>query len=133
MKPIYQTVFGYPQGNCQAACLATIMGVPLSDIPDDPEVAWTDRNEMHAQWLRNLGFYMLTFLSGEEYVPIPGVVIWSVPSQKYDCLHAVVAYNGRIVHDPREDNEPYPADTKPKEVTVIIPLDPAEWQYRRLA
>lgn len=34
MKPITQTRFGDPEGNCFASCVASILECPLSDLPD---------------------------------------------------------------------------------------------------
>lgn len=34
MKPVDQTQFGWPHGNCFMACVASIMEVGLDDLPD---------------------------------------------------------------------------------------------------
>lgn len=126
MIPVFQTVVGYPRGNCQAAALASIMEVDLNEIPDPVDEPWDGRCQAHASWLLSRGFYMLTFPAGDNGIPIPGYSIAAVPSQKFEGIqHAVVMFDGRIVHDPREDNDPYPSDTRPFDYTLIIPCDPS--------
>ena len=34
MKSVDQTKFGYPEGNCLMACVASILEVGLDDLPD---------------------------------------------------------------------------------------------------
>lgn len=33
-RPVFQTRYGAPAGNCTEACIASILGVPLEDVPD---------------------------------------------------------------------------------------------------
>lgn len=55
MKPVTQTKFGDPEGNCLMACVASIVEVPIDECPplvtnDDPEGHgwWTTRCSMTA-------------------------------------------------------------------------------------
>lgn len=123
MKPVYQDTFGFPRGNCQAAAIASIVEVDLHDVYDDPDAEWTERLKLHDKFLKEKGFYMMTVLGG--VVSIPGYSIAGVPSQKYPGIqHAVVMFDGKIVHDPRKDNDPYPEDIIPFDYSLIIPMNP---------
>ncbi len=73
MTPVYQTIHG-PQGNCYAACVASILETSLEDLP--PYVAVRRPN----------------------WEP-PGYSIASVRVRD-GSIHAVVCLDGQIVHDP---------------------------------
>ncbi len=83
MIPVYQTVHG-PRGNCYAACLASILEVPLAELPAVVTVARWDR-------------------------PPPGYAIASVRVRD-QSIHAVVCLDGQIVHDPAGRPFARPAD-----------------------
>lgn len=91
MKPVDQTVSSHINGNCLEACVASILEVPLSDVPDvngNPD--WLD--------------VMATFLAARGYAFLyaphwPGMRPrgYHIASDRY---HATVALDGRIVHCP---------------------------------
>ena len=69
MKPVYQTIFGKTNGNCFAACIASILEMDLEDVPhfcrgDNPEWMF-DLNE----WLYQFGLGALTVAFQDE-IPI---------------------------------------------------------------
>ena len=116
MKPIDQTKFGRPDGNCFAACVASVLEVDLAEL-DPVEAAhatwaqrWLDADESDpgpphwwdalVAWSRSRGFQPL-YLPEKELVP-SGYAIAGGPGPR-GLLHAVVTLNGDVVHDPHPD------------------------------
>lgn len=67
MKPVHQTNFQRGTGNCFAACLASILEMPLEEVPnfchegsDADGSTWLERT---ARWLeeRGRGFVFLNY------------------------------------------------------------------------
>lgn len=131
MIPIDQTMFGEDQGDCLSACLASILEIPLEDVPYFADIE--DNIEFYKAinaWLRPYGYFYLTIEPGGveelncwgDYYAIlsgPAERPWGEPS------HAVVARGGELVHDPN----PNYGRTGIKTITGInflVPLDPLE-------
>lgn len=106
MKPVDQTIFGDKKGNCFAACIATILEVPLESLPNFAvEFTGDDWAERMAEWLmEHLGVSVINVevkdeasclrcLNGVEHV-VGG------KSPRGDFGHCVVAVGGKVVHDP---------------------------------
>jgi hypothetical protein len=105
MKPVTQTITG-GKGNCFEACIASILECSIYDIPYlgiyDEGVEW---GKVLNKWLAKRGLQYME-------VTIPGVAeeLWSYIStyhlliaptkQSEYVFHAVVAKNGKVVHDP---------------------------------
>lgn len=106
MKPVDQTTFGHPGGNCFSACVASILGLPISEVPyfmgepGEPGGKWAGRL---SEFLRPRGYYALHFnidperLDREVLWP-EGYFIRCGKSARGD--HAVVAKGAEVVHDP---------------------------------
>lgn len=103
MKPVDQTTFGCPGGNCFSACVASLLGLPIADVPyfmgelDEPGHIWAERLDA---WLAPRNLYALHFETAD-----PKKVLW--PDGFYILVgksprgdHAVVARKGEMVHDP---------------------------------
>lgn len=124
MKPVDQTAFGPSVGNCFAACVASVLEVPLADVPNFCEGDTTDWFEKLRDWLRPRGFYAFGMkLSGrpgepEGWYP-EGLHIAGGRSPRHDCLHAVVA-RGSEVHDPHPNRD---GILDFVDTTLIVPLD----------
>lgn len=51
MRPIRQTRFGWPSGNCLLACVASILDLPLEEVPDGwSEEDWLARGHTEGYW-----------------------------------------------------------------------------------
>lgn len=96
MIPIDQTIIDKDNGNCWAACFASIFELPLDSVPNIHTNEWTfvvDRYLTPA----NLSMVRVPFGSA---VPC-GYSILGVPSAMFEGVyHAVVAFDGNVVHDP---------------------------------
>lgn len=116
MIEVEQTRFGLV-GNCMHACLASILELQITDVPDTATVPlarelpesrqWKRQFEAWQSWLRLANLTLVEF--PHEYVTIfpTGYVIMGVTSHRARpddpsrrLLHAVVTLNGRLVWDP---------------------------------
>ncbi len=107
MKPVYQTITAPGHGNCVQACIASIFELRLDQVPNFVEAvdwAWA-----LIQFCEHLGVHPVfidrTKSDPGKNVGRPGGW-WSIvtgQSPRGDYLHAVVAFNGEIMHDPHPD------------------------------
>lgn len=106
MTPVDQTRFGAVDGDCFAACVATLLGLPLAEIPNfcapeqlDADGRWWPN---FRAWCAARGLEAVCLLAADQP---PGAVpdfdaIGSGPSPRGAFLHATVWRNGRLWHDP---------------------------------
>src|SRR4051812_35729689 len=122
MTPVLQTRFGLanlndPPGNCWAACIATLLDLPLEAVPDElphwqagmPRwQSWRPYERAMHHWLYMQG-YMLIQTSADNRFEYCGpssyfkfLCVMSGPSPRDpSMMHAVVAnQDGELVHDP---------------------------------
>ncbi len=104
MKPVHQTKFGKPDGNCFAACIASILEVSIDDVPHFMGKDWQERwNAFLANF--HLGLFCIALPEGTAP---PGWSILSGVSPRAkalgeEWLHSVVAFNGVVEHDPHPE------------------------------
>jgi hypothetical protein len=128
VKPVEQTHLLPPHGNCFAACVASILEMPIDAVPDfttfdDWTVRWN-------KWLRPMNLAMMHVTVPTEGFKewsqqcMPGYTIPAVASPRGNWLHAVVAFDGEIVWDPHPARE---MGTGPiVEVTYFYVIDPTQ-------
>ena len=102
MKPVYQTKFGPKEGNCLAACVASIFHMTIEAVPDFPvDSTWWEAFEA---WCRTKGFIPLRVeMADHTTIDHTGISIVSGASPRGEGYHAVVAVGGKMVHDPHPD------------------------------
>lgn len=132
MRPVDQTVFVVPGGNCFSACVATLLELELAEVPyfmgDGPPDQPCNWFELFAAWLDPLGFYPLCCtLGGDDRWRPQGLHILSGLSPRAVDLgetwqHSVVARGDRIVHDPHPSRAGL---CSRDDVVVLVPFDPA--------
>lgn len=126
---INQTVTG-AKGNCFSACLAMMLGLPISEVPNFCESPGFDedpgpvfRKAVNA-WLNARGWGHIT-------VEASGVVFHRNHSKGFviaagmtsrGLLHAVVYKDGELWHDPHPSHE---GIQEVLEVDLLFPLNPA--------
>jgi hypothetical protein len=126
MIPVYQTIFG-KHGNCFQACVASLLELPLSSVPDfcnyQPQCDWWDFLQ---DWFRERGHCAL------EIRLEPNCVVWSEGCLcvlsgvgASGLIHSVV---GRTVRGGFEYVfDPYPNGNfvqKPTHALFFVPLNP---------
>jgi hypothetical protein len=141
MRPVMMTSFGWPHGNCFAACVASIFELSIEELPcgavaplqqGEPEWAWI---EPWQDWFETMGLHALTFFAhgggGENPHPWRGwgilmCKVLGVPlmTDGTELCHAVVTLNGEGVHDPQPGADR--SRLQPFTQTVFIATDPAK-------
>ena len=128
---IDQSVIG-PAGNCQSACLAMLLGLPLSEVPNFLELLGAGQDDevsFRAQqvWLNERGWGLVTIQArgpffkrhfAKGYVLVGGKSSRGLP-------HAVIYKDGELWHDPHPDRG---GVVEIEEVDILYPLAP--FQHR---
>ena len=126
MRRVWQTVIDTERGDCERACVATILGLDIEEVPNfsAPEVR-ADHTRWLRTWLQSRGYGLIepkrdAGPTAYTYTGLEGLVaLATVPSQRFPgCRHAVVvgwrpdpvfpdALECYVVHDPNPGNAPY--------------------------
>lgn len=102
MLPVDQTTHGPNDGNCFSACIASILEIPIQSVP-----RFVNVTPDLLRWLAGRGLSATLYYS-DEYVP-PGYAIAAGPSKRFaGRMHACVAFDGIVVHDPHFSREGLP-------------------------
>ena len=107
MKGVMQTKFG-DDGNCFAACLASILELELDQVPDydgRTDSGWWRKYNI---WLtKEFGLSMCHIARGDGSWFIDDCNTFHLCSglSPRGLEHSCVGKNGRIVHDPHPSNE----------------------------
>ena len=122
MIPIEQTILTPPDGNCFAACVASILEVPLAEVPSVPEPAWWPALEA---WLAPRGLAVLHFaVRPEDIYRPPGYAILHADAPRDpEVKHAVVVRDGEIVWNPHPMR--HLGVGAHRGFTVFVALDPS--------
>jgi hypothetical protein len=119
MIPVDQTILGHPGGNCFTACMASILEMPIEELPHYQSENWCD---LWDQWLAPFNLRLFFFIY-DPRVEMPNCYsILSGTSPRGDWLHAVVCFGNEIVHDPHPDKT---GVVDRLEFTIFSVLDPA--------
>ena len=102
MIHVDQTKFGDKNGNCLAACLASILECQLSDVPDFGDgKGWYLKL---TRWLKSRNFILLYWGAPEPERPEAyHLTLTKPPRGKF--LHWVVVLGNNIVHDPHPSRD----------------------------
>ena len=101
MRPVDQTGYGVSDGNCLSAALASILEVPVEAVPRFVRV-----DGRLLGWLADRALSASVFPAG---TPPAGYSIAVGPSLRFaGLMHACVAYDGAVVHDPHPSREGLP-------------------------
>lgn len=120
MKPVDQTTFGAPGGNCFSACIASILHLPIDEVPYfmSDDVNGREWIANLGEWLKPRGMYPLIL---SEHAKVPGIHILHGTSPRGPTRHAVVALGDTIIHDPHPSRK---GIRDVKEKTVLVPYEP---------
>jgi hypothetical protein len=113
MKPVPQTVFGWPGGNCFSACVASVLELPIDDVPNFmlSRDSWF---EAACQWLNARGFTALYvhhdavkcgYVDPRPLIKAGHYFIVGGLSPRGNHLHCVVEHRGKVVHDPHPSRD----------------------------
>lgn len=125
MKPVDQTKFyvpGVSHGNCQQAATASLLGLPLEDVPDffaDGEAQFWPS---FWKYIASRGMAIVE-MSGERHYDCYHLAYGPAPR---GCDHAVVYRSGKLAHDPH----PSRAGLISVSTSVlIVPQDWGDWRH----
>lgn len=140
MIRVKQSTFGGPdaprreRGDCYSACLASILELPLAEVPRFCEVDDdVDRLEWEQSWLAERGLYVAAMVLSDDFLRGAasrfGLAVLSGKSPRGDWRHAVVSLGGRVVHDPHPSSdalEPHVDGDELRAWTMefLVPFDP---------
>lgn len=109
----HQTVFGNLKWNCFAACVASLLLVPLKDVPNFCALGETAWWVALREWLAAFDVApMMLGITAEELSAVRSdATHWlrGIPaiaggkSPRGDFLHAVLVLDGVVIHDPHPD------------------------------
>lgn len=134
MIPVEQSRFEAHNGDCHAACLASILEIALEAVPKPSpgELAdsegWTGYLErlreevLHPRGLHDLNIAAHTADTGDAWRP-PGYAIGCAVSPRTGGYHAFVALDGEVVWDPHPQRAMGLGECR--EWAVFVTLDPA--------
>lgn len=130
MIPQNQTEFGPGKGNCWAACIASILGVPLETVPNfcggaSKEHWWSETQH----WLSCCGLTMLEMDVSRRPQDFSTLFdcywIANGKSPRFDCLHSVVYCGDKMVHDPHPDGTGLKGPVQ--SASFMVSIDPAKF------
>lgn len=123
MKPVYQTRFGYPDGNCHAAALASILEISIDNIPE-----FGIKND----WYEKFSQYMIVhYVLQPIDINAQTIPNWMIPRGYYlingksprgDFHHTLVGLNGKPIHDPLPEGNCELQEVT--SLTLFVVLDP---------
>jgi hypothetical protein len=117
MKRVDQTILhveGVSLGNCQQAVVASVLGLPIEDVPNFNECRgfW---NGYHA-FLKSRGFIDVELPNNR----CPDCFYLAYGKSPRGVLHAVVYHGGNLAHDPHPSRAGIIAVD---EVHLIVPIE----------
>lgn len=121
MKPVYQTAFTPPEGDCVRASLASCLELPLEVLPHFRGDKWEEAANL---WLaENYGLGLVPVSINIETFPVGvGYHLTDGPSPSGDWNHMVVGWRGQLAHDPNLNSH---GPKRTEIVWLFVVLDPA--------
>jgi hypothetical protein len=120
---VEQTVFGYPDGNCFGACVASILELPLDETPStkglDGEKWWAIWEKWFAE--RNTGLVNFGYTKGWQ--PRGYWLLGAESPRLPGRIHSVVCKGNELIHDPHPERSQGVGAWK--ETTILYLLDPS--------
>lgn len=106
MKPVYQTIMTKERGNCLAACIASLLELPIEAVPNFSERAdWFNYVDEFLEQF-DLQLVQTKYSRTAEHL-MRGYYILSGPSPNIKGVdHVVIGKNGKVVHDPSPNGKP---------------------------
>lgn len=93
MIPVFQTDLSNETGDCLQACVASVLELPLTEVPEFKRINKSDPVTIAGVWLEEIQYKVIvTNVDGLRYATATDCLIVSVPSLEHEGKwHAVVA------------------------------------------
>jgi len=110
MKPVMQMKFGANEGNCFQACLASILELPLDDVPDFCNIYGRNGTWLYEcnKWLstRNLGLVHVVRPRSVETDYLFELPVYHIITglNKDGIRHSVVGFRSDMVYNPNPNS-----------------------------
>lgn len=104
MKPVYQTIFTPPHGNCFQASVASLLELELDDVPNFMLAEGDLWIKEFRKFLEDCGLFAVDVSpfapESETLSRIDCEHLIAAKSPRGDYLHSMVGKNGVPIHDP---------------------------------
>lgn len=126
MKPVMQS----GPDDCISACLASVLEIPLKEVPRFFEIAGADETEWWRAikaWLATRGWGVINIdCNAFKLRRIDGYLIVAGESAR-GLGHSTVWHKGKMIHDPHPEQS---GIKEPREIDLLYPLDPAAMRLK---
>ena len=128
MKPVNQTILDFEHGNCMQACVASILELPLEDVPNFMHYGRDEFNFHLEKFCLSLDLTMIDAVFEDDGLDLIKhcytIASGRSPRATEDWhRHAVIWRNGCMVHDPHPMNNGLAGD--PETYALFVLNDPA--------
>lgn len=105
MNPVIQTmtVAEHGQGNCFEAAVASLLDMPLGDVPDFRSMSAGKWKGAFLEWVCGLGYEFENWVADGVSGNAPDGYSIAIGDGPRGYRHAVVVLNGELAHDPYPD------------------------------
>ena len=107
MTPVDQVIIDKGRGDCERACIASLLDLPLNAVPNFIEIPEWHRHLVRYHFMNSCGWVHVGTINADlfdpsKYPSMNGYYYASVPSKNFkDTFHAVIlSEEGIIAHDP---------------------------------
>ena len=134
MKSVMQTVFGFKNGDCMRACVASIFELPIEEVPNFNEPDQSHFERKLDAWGTSVGLTVVDISVENDDTKVLLKDCWLIAcgrsprGKTKNNRHAVVWRNGRMVHDPHPDQRGIRGN--PETYTIFIVTDPSKYRKR---
>ena len=136
MQKVDQTEFGKDKGNCQSACIAMMLGIPLSDVPNFYDISgkqddagiirWNDAYDKFLAKHNVCRVAFKTFPGWQQ--ALKGFYLMVGKSPRGEFNHIVVYKDGALWHDPHHSRDGVLDENEIEVYYPIIPIYAAPQQ-----
>ena len=123
MKPAYQTIISRTRGDCLRACVASILELHISKVPNFKD--FKNTRELLQKWLKKRNLYFIELTPSPEnikFFPAYHLIIYRSDKIRH-MRHAVVGYQGKVVHNPQIKGK-VPKVMKEMTYGIFVVIDP---------
>ena len=122
MIPVNQAIFNFKRGDCESACLASLLELPLSEVPNFHD-SKEDFDKAQSNWLKAQGYFIVWITANkelEEILEMYYILVGTSPRNQ-DKLHSVIAHQDKVVHDPHPSKK---GIIKKDSYGLLLPIEP---------